>query len=459
MRRPSGQSLLEILIAQTIFLVGISVAILLIIHILNTTTRTTKNTQAIAYAKEAISALQNMRDQGFSNLPAGTYGLEFQTDKFVLVPAPDTLEDLMRTVTITDIDNRTKKVTAEVSFPLQVGTHTLTLDAIMTNFRVLPEAYGDWANPRVVGSVDLGPESKGRDVYVVDNHLYIVAENSSKNRPHIFIFDVTDPTSPALLGDAVGNDDLFSVVAKGGHIFTAGKENSKEFQEFTDSGGVPSPLLQINLTGDQDGIAIALSGNTVGLGRKSRDNNFVLFDISSPASPRVAGSVTVNGDVNAIVFSGSYAYLATSGGNELVIVDVTNIDAPVVAGQIDAPGSAEALSLYISQGELYLGKHENGGLGEFFIYDLAEPASPSLLGTLDIDDDINDLAVSLPYAFLATDDSNRELQIFNVTNPASITSVGNLNLSNIATAVFLKKNRLYFSVKSNDGLQIVGPGP
>ena len=72
----------------------------------------------------------------------------------------------------------------------------------------------------------------------------------------------------------------------------------------------------------------------------SGDNTFAIFDISNPASPVLAGSITGAGQPNylgggrAVFVSGNYAYLACDVDNAFTIFDISNPANPVHKGSI-----------------------------------------------------------------------------------------------------------------------------
>lgn len=71
---------------------------------------------------------------------------------------------------------------------------------------------------------------------------------------------------------------------------------------------------------------------------------------------------------------------------------------------------------------------------------------------------VNGVRVSGRFAFLATEDSNEEFQVLDISNPASIPApVSTYNFPQEATGVDFENNIIYSSVRSNDGLRIIRP--
>lgn len=111
-----GQSLIEVLIALSIFVVGI-VAVGFIILEANTSSRqSVERTEAIMLAREGLEAARSMRDADFDNLTAGVHGLALSASVWVFSGSSDTSGSFTRTLNIADIDTDTKAATSTVTW-------------------------------------------------------------------------------------------------------------------------------------------------------------------------------------------------------------------------------------------------------------------------------------------------------------------------------------------------------
>ena len=72
---------------------------------------------------------------------------------------------------------------------------------------------------------------------------------------------------------------------------------------------------------------------------------------------------------------------------------------------------------------------------------------------------LNDLVVRDYLAFLATSDSNRAFQVWNITDPSNITFWSSLQFPQVATGIDYEDNLVYVSVRSNDALRIITSSP
>jgi prepilin-type N-terminal cleavage/methylation domain-containing protein len=111
---------------------------------------------------------------------------------------------------------------------------------------------------------------------------------------------------------------------------------------------VPSVSGSLNLSGNQDGNRIQVSGNYAYLTRANATNNFVVVDISSPDAPALLATLSVTGTPTNLFVSGNYAYVTTNDNTqELQIVNVSNPASPSVVGSYNAPGNADANGVFV----------------------------------------------------------------------------------------------------------------
>ncbi len=111
-----GQSLIEIVFAIAVFTIGVVTIGYLILDSFASLRYKNESTQARFLASEGIEALRSIRDDSFTNLEAGVHGLVFDDIHWALSPSPDVVGKFTRTIMITDIDDHTKEVTAEVAW-------------------------------------------------------------------------------------------------------------------------------------------------------------------------------------------------------------------------------------------------------------------------------------------------------------------------------------------------------
>lgn len=190
----------------------------------------------------------------------------------------------------------------------------------------------------------------------------------------------------------------------------------------------PQSHAILNVGGNQDGWKVATAGNYAYVVSKSGSPNFLIIDISAPASPSIAGSLSLSGGPNNLVVSGDYAYVANSDNNEEVqVIQISNPTAPAKVGSADLSGEADAYGIAIQNSYVYVVRKSSGD-NEFFVVNITTPTAPSALGSLDLGDNGNEVVVLGNTAYIATADKSAELMAVNISVPTAPTLTGILDL-------------------------------
>ncbi|MEK7584028.1 MAG: hypothetical protein AAB490_02185, partial [Patescibacteria group bacterium] len=100
-------------------------------------------------------------------------------------------------------------------------------------------------------------------------------------------------------------------------------------------------------------------------------------------------------------------------------------------------GNVDATSIFVLGERLYIGTMNNSPAAEpeLYIYDISSLSNPLRLGEKNMGDSVNGIYVDGDYAALATAANAGELQIYNISNPASITLVKNIDLPSNSDAL------------------------
>ncbi len=94
-------------------------------------------------------------------------------------------------------------------------------------------------------------------------------------------------------------------------------------------------------------------------------------------------------------------------------------------------------AVFALNNNFYIGTKAFSKGPEFFIYDVTDPTAPNIPvkpGTVEIGADVNSIFVSNNFAFLATSNTSKPLQVFNVATPSSPTFVTSYNPGGNTTA-------------------------
>ena len=189
----------------------------------------------------------------------------------------------------------------------------------------------------------------------------------------------------------------------------------------------PAEESNLDFSGSDNGWKVDVSGDYAYVVRVSGDPNFLIIDISDPASPSITGSLSLSDGPEDIAVSGNYAYVSSdSNSEELQIIDISNPASPSVVGTFNNPGNSNMWAVAVNGTTAYLGRDSAGG-SEFYVVNVSVPAVPVLLGSVNIGSDVNDIWISGNYAYLATDGD--ELQVVDISVPALPSVVATLNLT------------------------------
>jgi len=488
-----GSVLVEVLIALAILSLGISAVLLLSSANQDLKVDSQTNNEALAKAQEQ---LENMRALSRQDI-----NLVQNCDDSSATKCSGALDPFYnRKVIVTDIDSFSKQVTSQVTYsigslrPQKVELSTVVADwiSVLGGDTCTQTLSGDWANPQLLGTVDVGGDNGGTDVDVLSKKAYVTTNPSGNNKPNFYVVDVANPNIDLpILGSIDTNPSteagLATVHAAGKYAYVANMSTVSQLQIIdisvpTSPTVVPSASLKVTAVGDAAvGNSIFYTNKRVYLGLiKSSGPEFYVIDVSDPLNPLAKASFEINSRVNAITVKNNIAYLAVPDDDststiseQLKILDVSQADAGVIT-QLNTfspnPATMSGEGLYISKDgkTLYLGQGgANSSNPVFFSLDVTNPNSISpinskYIGTKvdgKIGITVNAIAVRSNLAFLWTSDTNLGFQIWDLNNLGSPTPYAALNTQQTPTGgLDCDGNLVYTAQRSNKALQIIGPG-
>ena len=214
---------------------------------------------------------------------------------------------------------------------------------------------------------------------------------------------------------------------------------------------LPTVASTITTGGQQKDIALTNGHIFV---TATNGNLVSAYSLNNPGLPSAVGTIAVTG-ANQIKASGSYVYVLTSaGGYTLKTIDVSNPSAMSVVSSVNTV-SAFPVGLAI-QGE-YLYVISQGGPSKLAIYSLANPASPVLVGSVTTTTNPLALAVAGSYAYVDVYGCGC-IQVINISNPTApvVVSSTSVNSVNNGYSLYVAGSYLYAAVNysSNKQFQI-----
>ena len=234
--------------------------------------------------------------------------------------------------------------------------------------------------------------------------------------------------------NAVGGDTCSSVLS-GDWTHPQIKNATTNFSQLI--GGTSGTYRITDLDAYENNLYVTVNGS-------SQVKTFFILNASIPASPVLLGSLdnspSVSAGLAAVAVAGNYGYVANGyGANfatcaqgdncaQLQVIDIQDAAHPAVAANLKLPsgtnpfvsghgGQATGKSIFYKDGYVYLGLSKTASGPEFNIIDVHNPAHPSWVGGYAIGSGVDSIYVKGRYAYLATDDTGRELVIVDVGDP------------------------------------------
>lgn len=312
---------------------------------------------------------------------------------------------------VTDLSMCSKYAKANVFW--QVPNYPTTTVSLYTNLTNTTEAIslggdcflntpaGEWQN-MVSGGVPTSLSSiSGLDT--LDGTLYV----SSLASPYLqlvqdsFVSSCTNCAGPYNAIDAA-NDQTNGRT----YVYAAASTTQTQLQiiDVTDKNNpaVVGSTTLATITGAAPGWRIASYGRYVLLTARyisnspTQDFEFHIFDVSNPSAPAEVGKAKLNTSVYAILVhdqevSGMmrrFVYLGTTGAQELRIFEI-GTSTPVSVSEVpcvacDLPGGQTLKSLTLLGNTLYAGRESTPGGSDLYAFDVTNPATVSILGQTDL---------------------------------------------------------------------------
>lgn len=417
---------------------------------------------------------------------------------------------------VTSMDFFRKKVSATVSWQVAFGrSQHITLSKIITD----PEnvtggdtcnsfVESDWTHPTVKNSVtnfaelvsDNTASYSISDIDAHENRLYVSVDKTSvSSKENFFIFDITHPENPILLGrvdnsptNAAGLTAIAIASSSTGSYAFAANGISSNFATCTpgrncaqlqiiDVSDPASPIVVTSFLiptstapfvtgsgGKAVGQSIFYKNGYMylGLTKTQSGPEFNVIDVHDPLNPVWVGGLSFGTTIHAIYVRGNYAYVAHKADNfplpqeQLTVIDISNPhNLHRTSGYWNTGGILNAgKSLSMVGNTIYLGRLAskisggNDTIPEFYALDATDgTAIPSTaLGTIALatPESLNGIVVRDSLAFFIT---TSQFQIWNIADLSHITSVTSLPIPNKgATTPTVDCEKNYFFIGSND---------
>jgi len=475
-----GFSLIEVILASAVFVLLVTAFTGAYLYGEESTALSGNRMRANLIAEEGLEAVRNIRDAGFGNLSDGTHGLAVSGNQWAFSGSRDTVDIFTRQITVSSVDAKRKKVTSEVSW--QQNAQRTGIVSLTTRFTNWAKPVANWSAPTSTGFDLTVPNSGNADadgqvIAFSGNRVYLARTNSAGSE--FYIFDVSNPDSPLLIGQRDLNGEPNDVAINGNYAYIASTDNSSELQviDVSDPSTIQNAdkLTTVDLAVANSGVnnanttALAVSGDYLYVLRNGGDE-LLIFDLANPANPGdpIGRESNVSGVPHGIVVSGNYAYIV-SGENsaELQVVDVTAKTAPSRVATLNLNSGndgADAVSIALVGSYVLIGRNQSAA-PELYAVSIATPTAPSLSSTLELGAGVLsiDYDPATGYAFLITNDNAADFKVVDASSPASLgvqPPFGQLNIADSPQDLVYDSglNRVFIASSNNsEEMDVIRP--
>jgi hypothetical protein len=474
----AGNSTLEILIAFAVLTLCMTAVIMVIFGNQSVSVDTETNNEGLSKAIKTLEdARANSRRDFLSVVSFATTSTSTiaYNQKLEVLDISECKKQATSTVTWFLSPTRQQKIELTTFFSSTSTVLSLGGDCVVD----LPQ--GNWQN---FASQSGGDGSvNGTDIDVQNSIVYVTANSTSGVKPDLLVYSF-NPISKVITdrGTLDLSSGFNSIDVAGKYAYVANNESEGHLQviDISNIDNIPPPVASSTLPGMSSGIgrSIYYFNNRVYIGTQylpcpsctpEKNNELHIYDVSSSTNPQWRDSINVDRNVNAIVVRNGLAYVATGSGstgvhNPLKIYDVNQLS-PKYKMQIastSATGDEAGLSIALLGNRLYLGlERTTSGRPNFFIYDVSSSTNPTNCLTCSRSfpgEDITGISVVGNFAFLSSDNN---LEVLNISNPASIVVVKSIPLAKSAPAIDFENNFVFIPyIKQGPAtMSIFYPGP
>lgn len=205
-----------------------------------------------------------------------------------------------------------------------------------------------------------------------------------------------------------------------------------------------------------EGVSLYAYDSKVYIGTKrTAGHEFHVYDVSEQSALVWRGSVEVNHNINDIDVRDDLAFLATSGNvRDMIILNVSDPTHINQVAVVDLPGNEDGKSVYVSGNLIFLGRHKglvsiHPELNVFEKISERSSISTKFIASAVVGGDINDIIFANNFVYIATNNPQKEIQIFRLDNRNNtLDLVWSINLPAPGISVDFEDNKFIFAAGS-----------
>ena len=258
-------------------------------------------------------------------------------------------------------------------------------------------------------------DAKGTYIHLVGRSLFltpgkVLGKVKGKAEAPGAWFDIgADPAAPELINASL--PEAWDVVVVGDYALTCVYTPLLTVYDIRDRQwrqaaqlDMPSNAENIVVRGNLAYVANHVAGLTI-------------VDITTPSKPFIVSNLNANIDCDAVALWRDSAVLYGHHEGQVVVVDISNPAKPRQTGLCQLPAILNGGELELVDGFAYVTSRKG-----LFIVNVADPAAPKLVKTVELGATANDVILKDGYAFVAAEE--RGVRVLDASDPANPVEIG-----------------------------------
>lgn len=459
-----GFALLEVLLASSLFLIIVIFSVSSYLYGEEAAALSGSRQRAVIHADNNLEALYSLREVDFDSLETGgPYYISTSSNPISLIPGELSLNGYLSSISIEKIDDNRLIATSTVTWQQNAQREgVIELVSYLTNWQRFVSANGDWSNPLLESSYGLQTGGLGKDVFILDDYAYIITSGAG---PNFFIVDISD-ASPVVVSSLTLSKNLNKLVVSGSYAYVGGDSSKEQIQivdildkanpQLISSYGAPGKRLVMGLDIADNYLYFIFEQSN---GRRNQE--IFVLDIANINNPNLIFSSDLDYTPSDIEAEGNYLYLSSyNNQQELQIFEILSPSNIKQISSLDLVGlntADNAISLEFSSSKeiIYISRED----GYVYFVDLSDELNPQLINNpaLFVSGVASDLKLfnNENYLAVSTNEIDRELKIYDVSDPLFPIEISGLDL--VGPDVNFLPKALDYSI-THDKLLLVGDG-
>lgn len=472
-----GFLLLEVMLGIVLFSLFLSAIGFTLLYGQEGTIMSGDRVRATHLTQRALEAARSIRDTTFSGLTAGQHGVWINgAGQWAFTGSAVTFSGgYVTQLTVTPLASDWIGLTAETRWKHGYGrSGSVILSTQLTDWRsTIP--VGNWASLTLQGTYTAAGTPLFNHVDLSGDYAFITSEVSDGG-VGLYIIDLSNLSSPQRVAASFSLGSAgYAVRVRGQRLYVLTADANAELKVYD----IASPTVfsaadlvtSYNIPGSGRGRSMVVAGNSLVVGvtesATSGHDELYTFDISNSGSVVLQDSLDRSASFWSVALSGTSALLASSDdGAELLLADIetpANLSFPANQGY-NMTNSQDALTVAVSGTAAVLGRANGSSIDEMALFDLEGgggfPAPPPGPWYHEVGGSVNGVAMDPAgcYAFLASDFSNKELQIVRIRSSALPEASSYNATSGAGRGLHYDAERDRLLLLTNTALHIFQPG-